>query len=378
VLRSACYENFRAYEQWLRMTQAKSFAEFRKILAMNELPMFNICYADRAGNIFYLWNGTVPNLPHAAHGPEAVPAARTADLWTRFHATEELPQLANPPGGYVQNCNSPPFFTNLAAPLDPEKFPPHFRPNDVSLRSQHSLGLIHNDKKLTLEEVRELKHSPKMLVAERVKDDLIAAVRATQPTSQIEAALKVLADWDNTVAAESRGATLFDRWWDKYYDNGAGKFAVAWSAAEPVATPRGLADKERAVKTFVEALAEVNELYGRPDVSWGETHRIRKGNVDLPLGGGSGLAGCFRVLGFRQDADGKQVANGGDSWVFVVEFSQPPRAYTVVAYSQSEIEGSPHYSDQAALFSANQMKPAAFTDAQIEAQLEKAYRPGEE
>jgi hypothetical protein len=50
----------------------------------------------------------------------------------------------------------------------------------------------------------------------------------------------------------------------------------------------------------------------------------------------------------------------------------------VVAYSQSEIEGSPHYSDQAALFSANQMKPAAFTDAQIEAQLEKAYRPGEE
>lgn len=378
VLRSACYDDFRAYETWLRLARSSSYAEFRRALEANHLPMFNICYADRVGNIFYLWNGMVPKLPHAAHKAEAVRAARSADIWTEFHTTAELPQLFNPPGGYVQNCNSPPYFTNLNAPLERADYPPYFPANNVSLRSQHSLSLIHNDRKFTLEEVRDLKHSMKMLLAERVKDDLIAAVRTTQPSSELEAALKVLEDWDNTVAAESRGATLFDRWWDDYYADGAGKFAVEWSAAEPTATPRGLADKGRAAKTFAAALREVNELYGRPDVSWGESHRIRKGEVDLPASGGSGLKGCFRVLGFRQDADGKQVANGGDSWVFSVEFSQPPRAYTIVAYSESEIEGSPHYSDQAALFSANHMKRAAFTEAEIEAQLEKAYRPGEE
>ena len=68
VLRSACYENYRAYEQWLRMTQTKNFAEFRHVLEMNAMPMFNICYADRVGNIFYLWNGTVPE--PAASGPQ--------------------------------------------------------------------------------------------------------------------------------------------------------------------------------------------------------------------------------------------------------------------------------------------------------------------
>jgi acyl-homoserine-lactone acylase len=378
VLRSACYDDFRAYEQWLRLARSTSYAEFRRVLDANHLPMFNICYADRVGNIFYLWNGMVPKLPHAAHRAEAVPAARTADIWTEFHTTAELPQLFNPPGGYVQNCNSPPFFTTLHAPLDPAAYPPYFPANNVSLRSQHSLSLIHNDKKFTLEEVCDLKHSPRMLLAERVKDDLIAAVRATQPSSELEAALKVLEDWDNRVSAESRGAALFDRWWERYDADGAGKFAVEWSAAEPTATPRGLADNERAVQSFVEALREANERYGRPDASWGETHRIRQGDVDLPVSGGSGLLGCFRALGFRQDRDGKQVANGGDSWVFAVEFSQPPRAYTIVAYSQSEIEGSPHYSDQAALFSANQMKRAAFTEAEIEAQLLKTYRPGEE
>jgi acyl-homoserine-lactone acylase len=378
VLRSACYENHRAYEQWLKMTQTKSYAEFRRVVEMNQIPMFNICYADRSGNIFYLWNGTVPNLPHAAHKAEAVRAARTADVWTRFHATSELPQLFNPPGGYVQNCNSPPYLTNLHVPLDPARFPPHFGANDLSLRTQLSLRLVHNDRKLTLEEVCELKHDPTMLVAERVKAELVAALKASQPTSQIDEAIKILEAWDNKVAAESRGATLFANWWNRYYERGVGKHAVAWSADEPTATPRGLADQQRAVQAFVDALEEVTRLYGRPDVAWGETHRIRKGTLDLPLSGGPATAGCFRVLDFRQDTDGKLVANTGDSWVFAVEFSQPPKAYTVVAYSQSDVEQSPHFSDQAALFSAGKMKRAAFTEQEIEAQLLKTYHPGEE
>src|SRR5262249_37140355 len=152
------------------------------------------------------------------------------------------------------NCNSPPYLTNLKAPLDPARFPAHFSPNDLSLRTQHSLRLVDNDKKFTLEEVCELKHSPLMLLPERVKGDLIAAVRAAQPTSEVEAGLSALERWDNTVAAESHGGTLFAEWWDRYYEKGVGKFAVPWTAAEPMTTPRGLADKPRAVATFLAAV----------------------------------------------------------------------------------------------------------------------------
>jgi acyl-homoserine-lactone acylase len=376
VLRSACYENYRAYEQWLKMTQTKNYYEFRRAVEINQIPMFNIAYADRAGNIFYIWNGTVPKLPHGAHKAEAVPAARTADVWTQFHVTADLPQLFNPPRGYVQNCNSPPFLTNLAAPLDPAKYPPYFLPNNISLRTQHSLRLVDNDDKYTLEQVCDLKHSPLMLGAERVKPDLIAALRESQPTSEIEEAIGVLERWDNTTAADSRGGTLFENWWTRSGKDNP-KYAVEWSAAEPMATPRGLADKEKAVKDFVAALAEVKQNYGRADVAWGDAHRLRKGSVDLPLSGGSGLAGCFRVLGFKADADKKLVANTGDSFVFAVEFSTPPKAYTVLAYSQSDVEGSPHFADQAPLFSAGKMKPAAFTEEEIAKQLIRTYRPGE-
>ena len=378
VLRSACYDNLRAYEQWLRMSQATSLEEFRQALALQRIPMFNICYADRAGNILYLWNGTVPNLPHEAHSAEAVPANRSSDIWTAFHAADELPQLFNPAGGYVQNCNSPPYFTNLSAPLARDKFPPHYPANNVSLRSQHSLRLVHNDRKLSLEEVCQMKHSPLMLVAERVKDDLIDAVRKSQPNSEIESAVSVLERWDNTVAIDSRGGALFENWWDRYFKRGARNHETEWSADQPTETPRGLSDPERAVKEFAAAVDEVKQLYGRLDVTWGDVHRIRKGSVDLPVSGGSGFAGCFRVLAFGKDDDGKLVARGGDSWVFAVEFSEPPRGYTVVAYSQSDVEDSPHFADQAPLFSAGKMKPAAFTDAQIQEQLLSEYHPGKE
>lgn len=107
-------------------------------------------------------------------------------------------------------------------------------------------------------------------------------------------------------------------------------------------------------------------------------HRWRNAKVDLPLSGGPGTAGCFRVLDFRNDADGKRVANTGDSFVFAVEFSEPPRAYSVLAYSQSELPDSPYYADQAPLFSANKMKRTAFTEAEDQQQLIKAYRPGQE
>jgi acyl-homoserine-lactone acylase len=378
VLRNASYDNYRAYEQWLRMSQATNLDEFRKTVEMNLLPMFNICYADSVGNIFYIWNGTVPNLPHPAHKATAVHATRTSDIWTKFHSTDELPQLLNPLGGYVQNCNSPPYLTNLQALLDPARYPAHFSPNDLSLRTQHSLRLVNNDKKLSLEDVCTLKHSPLMLLAERVKDDLIAALRSEPSTPQLAAAIQALESWNNTVAAASRGGTLFANWWERYYEKGVGKFAVPWNAAEPMTTPRGLADRERALSKFHAALADINALYGRPDVTWGEVHRIRKGSVDLPVSGGPGLMGCFRVLEFKADHDGKLAANSGDSFVFAVEFSQPPRAFTNVAYSQSDVPTSPHFNDQASLFSENRLKPAAFTDAEITAQLLKTYRPGEE
>ncbi len=377
ALKSVAYDEFRFYEQWLHLAQCTTYDEFRSVLDVRAIPMFNIAYADREGNIYYLWNGSIPDIPHKKMGAEPVAASSSADIWTRVHPIAELPQLLNPKGGYVQNCNSPPYFTNLHEPLARNAFPNHFPDNRLSLRTQHSLDIVHNKKKFSLEEVRDSKFSPGMLLADRVKVDLINVVKKTKPNEETREALAVLKDWDNTTRAESRGSVLFKSWWAKYSKDNDELYELSWDEKKPTSTPHGIGNTERAVSAFAEAIAETTKKHGDVAVVWGDVHRVRRGDVDLPVSGGSGLMGCFRALKFKEADDGKLIVNSGDSWIFTVEFGKSPRAYSVVGYSQTSNEDSPHFNDQTVLYANNQMKQVAFTETEIANQLLRSYRPGD-
>jgi acyl-homoserine-lactone acylase len=69
------------------------------------------------------------------------------------------------------------------------------------------------------------------------------------------------------------------------------------------------------------------------------------------------------------------VARGGDSYVFAVEFTSPPTAHSICAYSQSDDPKSPHHTDQSELFVKEQWKRAWFTEEDIAKNLEREYHP---
>jgi acyl-homoserine-lactone acylase len=389
VLRAASDGEFRGGEQFLRLMQAGSFAEWKDAMRLRAHPSSNFVYADASGNIFYLWNAAIPVRPHPSGSPVPIPARTRNEVWTQIHELDSLPQLLNPPGGYVRNENGGPWFTNLRQRLNPSAYPAYFEQGDFDLRSQHSTLLLDNDRRFSLEDVVRLKHSYRMLLADRVKNDLVAAVRAGNGSAASgpgddgqAAAIALIERWDNTTAADSRGAVLFAEWWRLYTQAlgiGLGDeaaFAQPWSVDAPMSTPRGLSDRQRAAQLFPVAMRETAERFGSWDVAWGEVHRVRRGTVDAPVGGCSGALGCFRVLNFIQDADGRRSAAGGDGWVLAVEFTDPPRAYSILAYGQSASEASPHHADQAALFARGVMKPVAYTRADVESQAERRYRPG--
>ena len=382
VLHAAGEGDNRGGAQFLRMMRARSLAEWREAMRLRARTNSNFTYADRAGNIYYVWNAALPVLPHPSGGDTAaVPARGASDVWTQFVPYDSLPQLLNPRGGYIHNENDAPYYTNLRQALDPSRYPPNAPEPSLRLRSQLSLTLIDNDRKLSLEDVVVLKHSYRMLLADRVKDDLVTAVRSAAPDSNITAAIELLARWDNTAAPASRGAVLFETWWRRYVADAEADsmFAEPWSPAAPVATPRGLKEPARAADAFAWAVAETARRHGSVDVAWGDVHRVRIGDIDVPVGGCSGALGCFRVLNFRTDTtDGKRVVTGGDGWVLAVEFTDVPRAYSVLAYGQSAREDSPHHADQAEMFARGEMKRVAFTTRDVEAQTIRRYRPGAE
>jgi acyl-homoserine-lactone acylase len=381
ILKQAGDGEYRRGQQFTRMLLARNLEEWKDAMRMQAITASNYMYADAEGNIFYVWNATTPELPLASGGDtSAVEVQQSSQIWSKIVPFDQLPQLHNPKGGYLHNENDPFHFTNLQEVLPPDQFPAHFPQPRLRQRSQLSLLLIDTDDQLSLEEVVARKHSMRMLVAEQLKEELIKAVRDSKPKKEVRKAIDHLAAWDNTVAADSRGGVLFEHWFVNYSELMKEKelYATPWSFDDPMHTPSGLADPEQAVIAFTASLDSLTKKYGSWDLAWGDVYRLRLGEVDLPVGGGPGGLGCFRVLWFSEDKDGKQKIRGGDGWQLAVEFSDPPKAYSILAYGQSNNEKSPHHTDQAEMFANNQMKKVAYSEGDIQKVLLKEYHPGEE
>jgi len=380
IIKTANDGEYRGGEQFLRMMHATSLAEWKSAMRLHGRATSNFTYADKAGNILMAWNAALPLLPHVTGGDSvAIPVKFTSDMWTQYVPWDSLPQFLNPKGGYVHNENSSPHFTNIREKIDTTNKYPNLEKPALSLRSQLALQLVGGTNKVTLEDVVKLKHSYRMLLADRVKPDLLAAVKATNPTGDVAAAAAMMAKWDNTAAADSKGAMLFETWWQRY---GVGladslRYTKAWTSADPTNTPYGLSQPAKAAEAFVWAVGETARRYGAYDVEWGVVHRLRRGTVDVPIGGCGGALGCFRVLNFARDPDGKMSANGGDGWILAVEFGDRPRAYSALAYGESPRPESPWFSSQAAMFARGELKPVAYEAKDVDAQAVVRYRPGE-
>lgn len=376
AFKSANMDECRFVEQWSLMGKARNLTEFRQALDMQAIPMFNICYADKEGNVFYIFNGRFPERPEGYNWSGAVPGNTSATEWNHLLPESRLPYLVNPPGSYVQNCNSSPWYTNLHALLDRHNFPDYLTPNINDLRTQLSQEMLEGDFSITLDEVLRYKFNMKLLLADRVKADLLKLGRGrTVDGINLDEAENVLQAWDNTVARDSRGAMLFFTFWKLYRGKAHPVFETPWNETQPAATPHGIGDNETALKSLVAAVKEMKEKYGSLEVPWGEIHRLRRGTVDEPIGGLTGDYGAFRVIGYEELAGGKYVAGGGDSYVVAVEFTAPPTAYSIVAYSQTDDPKSPHFNDQSRLFAQEKWKRAWFTDEDIEKNLERSYHP---
>src|SRR5215213_852025 len=360
-------------EEWWEMSKATNLKSFEAVLKRMQIPMFNVIYADRKGHIMYLFNGLVPQRPKGdfAYWQGIVPGNTSATLWTREHRYEDLPRVLDPPSHWVQNTNDPPWTATYPRVLDSRKFPSYMSPNFLDFRSQRSIRMISSEGHLSLEQLIQFKHSSRMELADRLLDQLIPA--AQQYGSETgKAAAKVLEAWDRSANSESRGAVLFLFWTREMKIGGSASkaFASGWDEKNPITTPEGLADPQAAVTALETAAQKVKAAFGSFDVAWGEVARLRFGDGDGPANGGPSGLGIFRVVEYAQTKDGHLQAAFGDSFVSVVEFSNPVRARVLLTYGNASQKSSPHAGDQFKLFSKQELRPVWRTRKEIEANLE--------
>lgn len=358
-----------ALEQWWGMARAQNLAEFESVLKRLQLPTFTVMYADREGHILHLFNGQVPvrSKGNFADWEGVVPGDTSTTLWTKTHPYRDLPRVLDPPSGWLQNANDPPWTTTFPLALDPDDYPPYMAPRGpMWFRQQQSARMLAEDKQISLEEMIKYKHSTRMELAERLLDDLIPAARQ-QGGELARRAADVLDTWDRQANADSRGAVLFALWAEAVDSDHL--FAIPWNEDSPRTTPDGLADPASAVTALEAVATKVEAAYKALDVTWGDVFRLRSGGLDLPANGGPSELGIFRHLWFTPEKDGHFKAIGGDSYVAAIEFSNPVRARVLTSYGNATQPGSPHVGDQLKLFARQELRPAWRSPAEIKAHL---------
>jgi acyl-homoserine-lactone acylase len=364
-------------EQWFRMGEAQTLAEFQDALRMGSVPMWNANYADDQGHIMLVFNGLVArrNMRDAAFWQGVVPGDTSETLWTDYLTFDELPKSLDPQSGFNQNANEPPWLSTLP-PLSPANYPPWVSTggdqNQPSMRTLSSLRLMTEDAKITYQQFIDKKHSTRMELAERVLPDLFqAASSGTEAARNAAEAIAVLQRWDRRAEADSRGAALFQAFANEYLNQGlAGKMRVRYDPKNPVGTALGLNDPQAALAALAQAATEFRQTYGSLEVPYGDIYRFQSGNADVPGNGGAGNSGLFRTITFGRRVENKSYASHGETIVCAVEFGRQQQAQCLLSYGNSSQPGSPHLEDQLPLMTQKRLHPVWRERAEVEANLE--------
>ncbi|HSR67381.1 MAG TPA: acylase [Acidobacteriota bacterium] len=369
ALRVAGLDRAGVTRAWWDLGRTRSMQEFQNVLKRMELPLFTVLYADREGNIMHFFGGTTPRRKEGYNWGGIVPGDTSETLWTSIHDFLDMPIVVNPLSDWLQNANDPPWNTTVDSPLYPAAYPDYLAPQFMHFRAQQSFQLLQEGGQLTMDDMIRLKHSTEMEAAVRIRDELVEAARKNGGETARRAA-EVLENWDLNADSESRGGVLFEAFFREA--GGPRLYAQPWKPEDPLSTPSGLADPKGAVTALVKAAERVESQHGSMDVAWGEVYRLQRDGIDLPANGGPGALGIFRVIGYDDDnGDGRPEALVGDSYVAVVEFSDPVKAQAVLSYGNASQSGSPHRTDQLQLVSRQTMRPVWLTREEIEANLER-------
>ena len=359
-----------ALQQWYAMNKANNFKEFKEALEQNHLPMFNIMYADKADNIFYISNGKMPyrNKDTSYHWSSTLPGNTKATLWNEFKPLSALPQMTNPKSGYLFNANHSPFLAS--SELD-NLNPTNFDVNDGyetyhNNRSRRAKDLIDQLDKISYEDIKRIKFdrqlpNPILFPYGFTADTMFMVDENKYP--QLASIITTLKNWDHNAVAESKGALIYNL---AYYN-------------VPVVMEGRNKDKltmVEAVKVYQIIYDFLQSNYGRTDLTLGDVQRLVRGKENWPQGGMPDVLAAVMSEPFGKD---KRKMNSGDAYINFVTFPKNgglPLIESVNTFGASYNEGDKHYNDQRAMYQAQQLKRMTLDKTEVLQKAVRQYHPG--
>jgi len=381
-------------QSWLR-TKANDFAGFKKVLDMRANTSNNTFYADDNGNIAY-WHGNhVPIRDAKYDWNKPVDGTTAATEWKGLHKVDELIHMENPTNGWLQNCNSTPFA--VAGDNSPKRsdYPVYMAPDGQNFRGVDAVRVLPLEKKYTIDKVIAAGYDTYLSFFEKVVPVLINAYNAL-PDDATKASLSepiaVMKDWDYRSGEHSVGTSLGVTWGTlllpfinnkeelETYDDIVTK--TEKFAAKPSNASVMLAQ-------FKEAINSLTTNYGKWNIEWGEINRFQRINDDIdlhyddskpsiPMGLASSQWGQIPSYTSKIFPGTKyRYGVNGNSFICAVEFGKRITAKSLLAGGESGNPSSPHFTDQAEMYTKGRFKDVLFYKEDVLKHAERTYHPGE-
>lgn len=364
-IRTGALFSIRALEQWYWMNKASNFSQFYKALEIQGIPGYNVVYADKFDTIFYLSNGLMPFRNKKYNWQGTVAGNTSETLWQEFHPIKDLPQVLNPPSGYVFNSNNTPF--NATAPgynIKNEDYDPTmgYETYDNN-RSLRFMELIEDKEKITYNEFKRIKFDvqlPKKL-AYRINFDTLFLLNPAQ-YGQIADLIQTLKIWDRKGNVESKGAAVFCIMY--YYV--VNRLRIDWKNVKTLTVAQCL-------EAFQHAQAYLKTNFGTEEVTLGQYQVLVRGKKTLPL---FGMPDVIAAMYSGPYEKGKVKGEQGDSYIELVKFTKSgPEIESINCYGASNRPGSKHYDDQMERFTQQRPRKMSLDKKTVYDSAERIYHP---
>lgn len=374
AVRLASNMTIKAPEQWYHMDKAKNFTEFRHALDMQGIVNQNITYADKNDTIFFISNGAFPKRSDDYDWTTTVPGNTTKTLWTEFYPETAIPQVLNPPCGYVFNANNTCFRSTCAAsnPLCTKEIATMCHDTTMTnrgLRFEENIALYN---KVSWDDFLKIKYDSKypkqpLYFKKFEVFDIMELSETEHP--DIADALKIMKAWNKGGELDNPNAALVYQVLYYVYNNTNREQEKLFAT-----------DKKVKFEFFVKAIQEVKKQmlanFGSLSIPLGEYQRHQRGDVDLPTDGGPDMWNAKYCQPYGNK--GRVRTYIGETFILLARFTKEGPVYrTISPYGSSNTPGAKHYTDQMQMYVNHQTKEESLKKEWAYSHAERIYHPGE-
>jgi acyl-homoserine-lactone acylase len=359
-------ENIAAIEQWYEMNKASNFEEFKQALEIMGIPRFNIVYADREDNIFYMSNGQIPLRDSIYNWNSTLPGNTSRTKTKGCFSIADLPTLENPNSGYIFNTNNTPYNctfkednlieTNFHAALGyREKY------NNRSLRFEE---LISGYDKVSYEDFVAIKYDQQYAnpIFCPFKINKVFEVDYSKEY-EISEITSIIQNWNRRAEVYNFGAAHFSIFF-KFLRKNLKKSQFDYEKSIPDSI---------LINNLIKTKNYILKNFGNLDITLGDYQKHVRANVEIPIGG---LVDMIAESSSKNYKDGKVKIVKGDSYIMLVQFGEGlPVIETVLPYGISNDPASPHFTDQMSLYASQNRKKMSLKKEVIYKNASKIYHP---